>query len=116
MSSFFCFQRAMREEVKKANPGVQNKVIVQKLSEKWRELDAKGKEPYDKLAEIEHQKYLANKKIYDDKKKAEAEAEKEKEKALKAKSKEEKPKEEKAKEETPKPTQEKPVEVKKVEA
>ena len=71
MSAFFCFQKAKREEVKKANPSLQNKELVQKMSEEWRALDAKGKEPYDKLAVIEKEKYAKEKKIYDEKKKEE---------------------------------------------
>lgn len=52
----------------KEAPNLSNKDIVAKMSEEWRNLDAKGKEPYDKLAKAEKERYEREKKEYDPKK------------------------------------------------
>lgn len=69
MSAFFCYLKARRDALKKEQPALSNTQIVSKMTAEWKALSEKEKECYNKSAEKEKERYVKEKKAYDEKKK-----------------------------------------------
>jgi len=72
LSAFFCYQSTRRPDITHVYPRLCNKEIVSKMSEEWRRMDEKQKEPYVRLAEKDCERYRKEKTSYDEKKRASA--------------------------------------------
>jgi len=79
LSAFFCYLQWRRSTLKKEQPSLSNTEIISKMSAEWKGLSAKEKDPFTKAAEKEKERYLKEKKIYDEKKKKSLKEEKVKE-------------------------------------
>jgi len=69
LSAFFCYLKSRRGTLKKEQPSLSNTEIISTMSAEWKGLSGKEKETYNKAAEKEKERYLREKKIYDEKKK-----------------------------------------------
>lgn len=56
-NAYMFFVADKRADVVKENPDMQNKDIVRKLGDLWKELDKKSKAKYEKLAEADKERY-----------------------------------------------------------
>lgn len=65
MTAFLHFVNDTRAEFKEKNPELSHKVIVSKLSEKWRELTDNEKEPFDIKAKLDRDNYIKRKEAYE---------------------------------------------------
>ncbi|KAL5722625.1 FACT complex subunit ssrp1 [Ranunculus cassubicifolius] len=57
MSGFMFFSNTERENVKKSNPGIAFTDVGKALGEKWRNLTAEEKEPYEAMAKADKKRY-----------------------------------------------------------
>jgi len=67
-SAWMYFGEEMRPKIKVEHPGVQQKEILQLLGEKWKELTDEEKEPYQKKAKKDKNRYETEKANYKPKK------------------------------------------------
>ncbi len=58
------FANEQRENVREENPGITFGQVGKLLGEKWKELSAKEKEPYDKKAKLDKERYEREKAEY----------------------------------------------------
>eukprot|EP00826_Nyctotherus_ovalis_P034042 TRINITY_DN2790_c0_g1_i20.p2 TRINITY_DN2790_c0_g1~~TRINITY_DN2790_c0_g1_i20.p2 ORF type:complete len:146 (-),score=76.90 TRINITY_DN2790_c0_g1_i20:42-479(-) len=87
MSAFFCYLKARRDGLKKEQPSLSNTEIISKMSDEWKAFSAREKEPYNKAAEKDKERYAREKKIYEEKKKRQSKEDKGKEASPKKESK-----------------------------
>ena len=69
MTAFLCYIKENRNALATSNPKLKSTELITKLSEQWKALDPKGREPYEKLSEKDKERYAKQKREYDDKKK-----------------------------------------------
>lgn len=65
LSAFMFFSQAMRDTIKEENPDVSFGEIGKLLGERWKALDAEGKEPYEEKARKDKARYESEKAAYD---------------------------------------------------
>jgi hypothetical protein len=79
LSAFFCYLKSRRDVLKKEQSSLSNTEIISKMSAEWKNLSAKEKEPFNRAAEKDKERYVKEKKLYDEKKKKAPKEEKVKE-------------------------------------
>jgi structure-specific recognition protein 1 len=91
LSAYLFFSNAKRDQVKLENPDIAGKVgdIAKKLGEMWKELSDADKEPYNKMAEQDKERYAKEMEAYNAKQSAGSDGTVKEEVALKVEDKEE---------------------------
>lgn len=56
-SAYFLYAAAVRADIVKANPGIKVTEVAKLLGQQWKEVDAKEKEKYTKLAAKDKERY-----------------------------------------------------------
>jgi len=64
LSAYMFFANDNRDKVREENPGIKFGEVGKQLGEKWKELSAKEKEPYDKKAKEDKERYEREKAEY----------------------------------------------------
>jgi len=64
LSAYMFFANDNRDKVREDNPGIKFGEVGKQLGEKWKELTAKDKEPYDKKAKEDKERYEREKAEY----------------------------------------------------
>ncbi|RID76360.1 hypothetical protein BRARA_B03335 [Brassica rapa] len=57
MSGFMYFSQMERDNIKKSNPGIGFGDIGKVLGDKWRQMSAEEKEPYEAKAQVDKKRY-----------------------------------------------------------
>lgn len=64
LSAYMFFANDQRDKVREDNPGIKFGEVGKLLGEKWKELSAKEKEPYEKKAKADKERYEREKVEY----------------------------------------------------
>jgi len=64
LSAYMFFANDQRDKVREDNPGIKFGEVGKLLGEKWKELSAKEKEPYEKKAKQDKERYEREKAEY----------------------------------------------------
>ena len=67
MTGFFIYKNDLYEQTKKEHPDAKMTDLTKIISEKWRNIDEKTKEHYEKRYAEEKEKYVNNLKVYEEK-------------------------------------------------
>jgi len=67
-SAYILYSNSRREALKKEQPNLDHKQIIQTLSKEWNALSESAKAPFNKQAEAEKARYIKEKEAYSKKK------------------------------------------------